>query len=129
MIIRNILCIGRNKAMNYLMLTVLKNLGKILIAEDVFHGMNLLQYKKNISLIIIDIDSMAKENIDFILHIHSSKLYRKPLIVLVSVQNQKANASLIEGCVYHYFVKPFNPIDLVNCINSIDALKPSTFLS
>lgn len=129
MIIRNILCIGRNKAMNYLVLTVLKNLGKILIAEDVFHGMNLLQHTKNISLIIIDIDSMVKENIDFILHIYSSKLYRKPLIVLGNLHNQMANASLIEECVYRYFVKPFNPIDLVNCINSIDALKASTFLS
>lgn len=127
--LKSVICIGPNKAMNYLIVTVFKNLGKLIIAEDVFHGMHLLQQKKDISLIIIDIDSKLKENIDFILHIHSSKLYHKPIIVLGSDHNQKANASLFDGCVYRYFVKPFNPIDLVNCINSLNALKPSTFLS
>lgn len=130
--LRNVLCIGHNKAMNYLIVTVLGNLYTLLIVEDVFHGMNILKQKHDIHLIIIDIDYQTKENIDFILHIKSSKLYNKPLIVLLSVQNQKANKSVIEHSAYHYFEKPFNPIDLVNTINNINSmngLKPSTSLS
>ena len=116
---RNVLSISHNKAMGYLLSTILTDSFRPVVVEDVFHGMNLLKYEHNISLIIIDIDYQTKESIDFILHINSSKIYNKPIIVLSSIQNQKANESEIEAFVYHYFKKPFNPIELVNIINEL----------
>lgn len=117
--LRNVLVISHNKAMSYLIRTVLGNLFQLIIVEDVFHGMHRLKYKKDINLIIIDIDYQTKESIDFILHINSSKLYNKPLIVISSVQNQKTNEAVIEANVYDYFIKPFNPIELVDSINEL----------
>lgn len=126
-IMKNVLSISHNKAMGYLLSTILTDSFHPLIVEDVFHGMNVLNYKQDISLIIIDIDYQTKESIDFILHLNSSKLYNKPIIVLSSIQNQQANEFDIEAFVYHYFIKPFNPIELVNIINELfTSLKTDT---
>ena len=89
------------------------------MAEGIFQGMHLLRQKQNIDLIIIDIDFQTKESIDFILHINSSKVYNKPVIVLSSIQNPKTNEAEIEAQVYDYFIKPFSPIDLLKSISEL----------
>ncbi len=123
---RNILIISHNQAMSYLLQTVIGNIHKLVITEDVFQGMHQLKHKQNINLIIIDIDYQTKESIDFIQHINSSKLYNKPVIVLSNVQNKKSNEAVIETIVFKYFIKPFSPIEL---IHSIDKLVMSSSLS
>jgi len=123
---RNILIISHNQAMSYLLQTVIGNIHKLVITEDVFQGMHQLKHKQNINLIIIDIDHQTKESIDFIQHINSSKLYNKPVIVLSNVQNKKSNEAVIETIVFKYFIKPFSPIEL---IHSIDKLVMSSSLS
>ncbi len=123
---RNILIISHNQAMSYLLQTVIGNIHKLVITEDVFQGMHQLKHKQNINLIIIDIDYQTKESIDFIQHINSSKLYNKPVIVLSNVQNKKSNEAVIETIVFKYFIKPFSPIEL---IHSIDNLVMSSSLS
>lgn len=112
--------------MSYLLQTVIGNIHKLVITEDVFQGMHQLKHKQNINLIIIDIDYQTKESIDFIQHINSSKLYNKPVIVLSNVQNKKSNEAVIETIVFKYFIKPFSPIEL---IHSIDKLVMSSSLS
>ncbi len=123
---RNILIISHNQAMSYLLQTVIGNIHKLVITEDVSQGMHQLKHKQNINLIIIDIDYQTKESIDFIQHINSSKLYNKPVIVLSNVQNKKSNEAVIETIVFKYFIKPFSPIEL---IHSIDKLVMSSSLS
>jgi len=117
--VRNILSIGNHKAMNHLLRTVLARRYRLIMAEEIFQGMNILKHKQNIDLVIIDIDQQIKESIDFILHINSSKVYNKPVIVLSSIQNPKTNESEIEAHVYDYFIKPFNPIDLLHSISEL----------
>ena len=124
--IKKVLSIGQNKAMNYLVRTVLSGLYQLVIVEDVFLGMHLLRQKLDINLVVIDIDYQTKESIDLILHINSSKIYNRPVIVLSSLENQQRYRSLMEARVYGHFVKPFNPIELVN---SIDKLNIPSFLS
>lgn len=116
---RNVLSIGRNQSMNYLIKTVLSNLYQLTMVEDVFHGMHELKNKQYISLILIDIDYQTKEGIDFIQHINSSKLHQKPLIILSSAEIQHKNEYVIKNNVLNYFIKPFNPIDLVKSIDEL----------
>jgi response regulator RpfG family c-di-GMP phosphodiesterase len=127
--VAKVLNIGHNQAMNYLIKTVLGPLFHLIIVEDVFFGMLMLKQKQDINYVLIDIDYQTKESIDFILHIHSSTIYKKPVFVLLSTSNQKVKELLTEGSVAAYFIKPFNPVDLINRINSIDGLKVSTSLS
>lgn len=124
--IKNILCIGHNKAMNYIIKTVLGNRYKIVMVEDVFHGMNILKHTQDVNLVVIDIDYQTKESIDFIQHVNSSKLYNKPLIVLSSFHHQKTNDAVIEASVYDYFIKPFNPIEFVKSINKLNSSETVT---
>lgn len=129
--LRSMLNIGNNKSMNYLIVTILDNLFYIVIADDILEAMNFLRKRKEISFIIIDIDHQTKECIDFIQHIHSSTLYKRPVIGLVSGKNQKLTES-VYPYLYACFVKPFNPVELIQCVNSIDTiggLKPSTSMS
>jgi two-component system, chemotaxis family, chemotaxis protein CheY len=124
--IKNILSIGQNKAMNYLLETVLSRQYQLYLAEDVFKGMHVLKTKQGIHLVVIDVDYQTKEGIDFIFHINSSKIYKKPLIVLSSIQNKKIDEFKMEGNVYDHFIKPFSPMML---LNSIDRLTVSRSLS
>ena len=105
--------------MNYLIQTVLSSLCQLTIVEDVFFGMQMIREKKDIGLVIVDIDYQTKEVLDFISHINSSKLYKKPLIILSNSQREKLHKPLIEHFIYGYFIKPFNPIELVKTINEL----------
>ncbi|MBC7688431.1 MAG: hypothetical protein H7211_09645 [Aquabacterium sp.] len=105
--------------MNYLIQTVLSSLCQLTIVEDVFFGMQVVREKKDIGLVIVDIDYQTKEVLDFISHINSSKLYKKPLIILSNSQREKLHKPLIENFIYGYFIKPFNPIELVKTINEL----------
>ncbi len=125
--ITNVLSIGQS--MNYLIGTVLSDAYKLTIVDDVFHGMHLLKTKKNIDLIIVDLDYQTKEAMDFILHISSSRLYKQPVIVLSSEPGFKISESVPHSSVRKHFTKPFNPVDFVTFINQIDASSLSPSLS
>ncbi|MEO6546538.1 MAG: hypothetical protein ABIN94_01010 [Ferruginibacter sp.] len=114
-----VLSIGPNKSMSYLIWTVLSNLYRLIIVENVFEGMHFLKNQRDIRLIIVDIDYQTKETIDFIHHINSSKIYKKPFIILTNPQNQKLNKSVLEQGAYCCFIKPFNPLELANCIKQL----------
>ena len=117
--IKCVLSISGNKAMNYLMQTVLSRAYRSITTDDVFQGMYLLKHNQDIDLLIIDIDYQTKESLDCILHINTSKLYKKPIIVLSNGQNQKANDTVLESNVYDHFIKPFNPVELLKSINEL----------
>lgn len=125
--IRNVLSIGQS--MNYLIGTVLSSSYKLSMVNDVFHGMHLLRTKKNIDLIIVDLDYQSKEAMDFILHLGSSRLYQQPLIVLSSEPDFKLSEAVQHSNLHKHFTKPFNPIEIVNFIDQIDAMDLSPSLS
>jgi DNA-binding response OmpR family regulator len=65
-------------------------------------------------------DYQTQENRDFIDHVQTSCLYAKPVIVLSSNKtDSEAGELLTEAQVYHCFTKPFNPLELVRCINEL----------
>ena len=125
--IRSILSIGQS--MNYLLNTVLSDSYELITVEDVYLGMHLLRRKKDIDAVIVDIDYQNKEANDFILHLHSSKLYNQRIFALVSPHNFKVNEPLLRSCVHAYFIKPFNPVALVEAIEKTHTLILSPSLS
>lgn len=109
---RKVLCISQNKSMTYLLQTVLSKQNQLVLVDDVFYGMHVLKHQEDVSLIIIDIDYQVKECINFIHHIESSKLYNRPLIILLSGENQKVKDFVVERGSYNCFLKPFSPMEL-----------------
>ncbi|MDQ6761218.1 MAG: hypothetical protein M3015_01160 [Bacteroidota bacterium] len=116
---RNILSIGSNNAMTHILKTTLGYSYHLISVEDIFKAMYLLKQKREIDIIIIDIDYQIKESIDFVLHVCTSKLYNQSLIVLSNLENKKHLHLLPQGSVYEYFIKPFDPIQLLHCINKL----------
>lgn len=116
----SILSINGNRSMNILLQTVLAKRHKLILVSDAFQAMYQLKHYPNIDLIIVDMDYQTQENRDFIDHVQTSCLYAKPVIVLSSNKtDSEAGELLTEAQVYHCFTKPFNPLELVRCINEL----------
>ena len=105
--------------MTFLLKTTIADLYNLIPVNDVFKALYLIKQKNEIDIIIVDIDNQTKECIDFILHTHTSKLYNQSLIVLSNTENKKIFQSLFEKRVHKYFIKPFNPIQVLKCINEL----------
>ena len=116
---KNILSINSNRPMNYLLQTILSDQYKVIPALDVFQGMYELKRNDEIELIIADVDHNTKESWDFIQHIKTSKLYNKPVIVLTSDKGKRTVEKMAEANVYDFFLKPFDPVELIRTINEL----------
>ena len=104
--------------MTYLLKTVLSTKYSFIPAADVFEGMHELRKRKEVDLIIVDLDYKPQESLDFIHHIKSSWIYQSPIIILAS--DKKISHKVPEGEVDTFFYKPFSPIDLLQAVD--DAL-------
>lgn len=111
-----ILSINGNKPMNFLLKSFLSEKYKIITADDVSEGISSLK-RKDIELIIIDLDSNTNENLDFIHYIRSSWIYKRPFIVLSSKESVVNN--LNKEIFINSLLKPFNPVDLLNMTDQL----------
>jgi len=116
---RTVLSINGNKPMNYMLQTVLSRKYKILLAGDVFQGMQHLKKNEAIELIIVDVDMNGDESWEFVQHVKSSWLYKRPLIVLSSDKAFSASEKASEAGADYFFQKPFSPIDLIKTIEAL----------
>ena len=114
-----ILSVNGNKAMNYLLQTVFEKDYKFVPATDVFQGMHQLRSMRNFGALIVDVDFQPQQSWEFIQHIKTSKLYKIPVIVLTTANNETLKEKCYEYEVDEVFFKPFNPVDLTTAVKSI----------
>ena len=116
---KNILSINGNKAMNFLLQTILENEYKFIPANDVFEGMHQLKTNKKICALVVDLDYNPQQSWDLIENIKSSKLYRIPVIVLTTDNTETLREKCYQFEVDEIFFKPFNPEDLIAAIKNL----------
>jgi CheY-like chemotaxis protein len=116
---KSILSVNGNKAMNYLLQTILENEYAFVPAPNVFEAMQYLRKNRKISALLVDLDFNPQQGWDLIEHIKSSKLYRVPVIVLTTDNNEILRQKCYEFEVDEIFFKPFNPVDLIAAIKSM----------
>jgi CheY-like chemotaxis protein len=116
---KSILSVNGNKAMNYLLQTILENEYAFVPAPNVFEAMQYLRKNRKISALLVDLDFHPQQGWDLIEHIKSSKLYRVPGIVLTTDNNEILRQKCYEFEVDEIFFKPFNPVDLIAAIKSM----------
>lgn len=116
---KSILSVNGNKAMNYLLQTIVEREYRFVPATDVFQGMHYLKTNKKISALVVDLDLQPQQSWELIEHIKSSKLYRIPVIVLTTDNNETLRQKCYEFEVDEIFFKPFNPEDLIAAIKSM----------
>lgn len=114
-----VLSISGNKAINYLLQTVLKNEYHFTYASDVFHGVNKLKSDKDIAVLIIDVDFQTQQSWQLIEYIKTSKIYNVPVIVLATENTIEIRQKLLDYQVNEIFFKPFNPVDLIEVIKNL----------
>ncbi len=103
--------------MNYLLKTTFSNNYSLIPASDIFSGISKLKTTKNIDLFIIDADFETQESIDFIKFVSHSSLYSKPFLVLFS--DQKLIEKFGKQFRPQYFIKPFDPVELITAARQI----------
>lgn len=105
--------------MNYLLQTIFEQEFQFVPVSDVFQGMFQLRINKKIETLIVDVDFQPQQAWELIHHIKSSKLYKIPVIVLTTTNNELLKEKCYEYEVDEIFFKPFNPVDLTTVIKSL----------
>jgi CheY-like chemotaxis protein len=121
-----ILSVNGNKAMNYLLQTILQGEVRFISATDPFQGMYHLRQNKKIELLIVDVDFESEQSWELIQHIKTSKLFDIPVFVLTTTSDEDVKNKCYDLGIDDIFFKPFNPVDLIAAVRS---LKPAGLYS
>jgi CheY-like chemotaxis protein len=115
---KRILSVNSNRAMNYLLQTILKKEYQFVPVGNVFEAMYQLRINKGIHFLIVDLDFHPQQSWELIEHIKSSKLHCIPVIVLATENTEILRQKCYEYEVDEIFFKPFNPVDLIAAIGN-----------
>jgi len=116
---RSILSINGNKPFNYILKTVLSDKYIVFLAADPLSGLRMIREQPSLSLILIDTDLFEQDAIDFILHVKSSLILDKPIILLTSADLKLLSSKLSRIKLDEIFLKPFNPVLLLQYIDNL----------
>jgi CheY-like chemotaxis protein len=123
---KRILSINGNKAMHYLLQTIFENEYEFIPAMNVYHGMHQLKNLKNIQLMIIDVDFETEQSWEMVHHIKTSKLFQCPVMILTTNNDDTIKNKCYELGIDDVFFKPFNPVDLITAVKSLNTTAYST---
>ena len=111
--------INGNKPFNYILKTVLSDKYIVFLAADPVSGLRMIREQPSLSLILIDTDLFEQDAIDFILHVKSSLILDKPIILLTSADLKLLSSKLSRIKLDEIFLKPFNPVLLLQYIDKL----------
>jgi response regulator RpfG family c-di-GMP phosphodiesterase len=98
---------------------VLSDKYAVLLAANPVSGLRLMKENKNLDLILIDTDVFQADAIDFILHVKTSSILDKPIIVLSSADMTLLQSRFSKIRIEEIFNKPFNPVILLQQIDKL----------
>ena len=116
---KSILSVNGNKAMNFLLQTIFEKEYRFISATDVLQGMQQLRVNKQIGALIVDVDFQPQQCWELIQHIKTSKLFKIPVIVLATDNNDIMKEKSYQFELDEIFFKPFNPVDLIAAIKNL----------
>jgi two-component system, chemotaxis family, chemotaxis protein CheY len=130
---KQILAIDDSKAIRFLLQTVLGKDYQVITVADGCSAMYWLSKRNFPHLIIADPQLPDMENWELIQQLSSSGIYNSiPVLVLSGIDKTETEVKCLEYGVQKYFLKPFNPVDLVTVVsdlienNAIDKYYPMT---
>jgi len=115
-----VLAIDDSKAIRFLLQTVLGKEYQMVTVPDGCSAMYWLSKKRLPDLIIADPQLPDMENWELIQQLSSSGIYNSiPILVLSGLSRTETEAKCQEFGVRKYFLKPFNPVELVGTIKEL----------
>ncbi|HEY8389176.1 MAG TPA: response regulator [Parasegetibacter sp.] len=115
-----ILAVDDSKAIRFLLQSIFGKEYNVVTASDACSAMYWLGKKNFPSMIIADPEMPDCENWDLIYNLKNSGLYGDiPVVVLTGLPEDEVRLKCLELQVSKYFLKPFNPLELVDFVKEI----------
>jgi len=122
---KEILAVDDSKAIRFLLQTVLSKDYQVITMPDGCSAMYWLSKKNLPSLIIVDPQLPDMDNWELVQHLSSSGIYGDiPILALSGLDPEQTRIKCLEYGVGKYFLKPFNPVDLLDSINNLMVKQP-----
>jgi len=117
---KQILVINNSKAIRFLLQTVMENEFQVTTVSDGYSAMRLLSQRNSPHLIITDAQLPDMENWELIQQLSSNGIYNSiPIVALSGLDETETTLKCTEYGVHRFFLKPFNPVELVISINDL----------
>jgi len=117
---KQILAVDDSKAIRFLIQTVLGKTYQVITVPDGCSAMHWLSKRIFPHLIIADPQLPDLENWELIQQLASSGIYKNiPVLVLSGLGAKETEEKCAAYQVQNYFLKPFNPVDLVNAAQKL----------
>ena len=117
---KHILAVDDSKAIRFLLQTVLGKDYQVVTVPDGYSAMYYLSNRTQPDLIIADPQLPDMENWEFVKQLSSSGLHGDiPVVVLSGLDQRETESRCVEYGVVRYFLKPFNPVELMESINDL----------
>lgn len=117
---KHILAVDDSKAIRFLLQTVLGRDYQVITVPDGFSAMYYLSNRTQPDLIIADPQLPDMENWELIKQLSTSGLHGDiPVVVLSGLDQRETESKCMEFGVVRYFLKPFNPVELMESINDL----------
>ena len=117
---KHILAVDDSKAIRFLLQTVLGKDYQVVTVPDGYSAMYYLSNRTQPDLIIVDPQLPDMENWELIKQLASSGLHGDiPVVVLSGLDHRETESRCMDYGVVRYFLKPFNPVELMESINDL----------
>ena len=115
---KQILAVDDSKAIRFLLQTVLGRDYSVITVPDGYSAMYYLSHRAQPDLIIIDPQLPDMDNWELIQQLSTSGMYGDiPMLVLSGLPEAETEAKCTEHGVMKYFLKPFNPVEMMEAID------------
>jgi len=117
---KQILAVDDSKAIRFLLQTVLGKEYQVVTVPDGCAAMYWLSKRNFPYLIIADPQLPDMENWELIQQLSSSGIYNSiPVVALSGLSKSETELKCLEYGVQKFFLKPFNPVELVTAVNEL----------
>jgi CheY-like chemotaxis protein len=115
-----ILAVDDSKAIRYLLQTVLGQDYHVVTVPDGFSAVYYLSNRAQPDFIIVDPQLPDMENWELIQQLSTSGMHGAiPVLVLSGLAQQETELKCMEYGVVRFFMKPFNPIELLDAVRDL----------
>jgi CheY-like chemotaxis protein len=115
---KQILAVDDSKAIRFLLQTVLGRDYSVITVPDGYSAMYYLSHRAQPDLIIVDPQLPDMDNWELIQQLSTSGMYGDiPMLVLSGLPEVETDAKCSEYGVMKYFLKPFNPVEMMAAID------------
>ncbi len=117
---KHILAIDDSKPIRFLLQTIFRKNYKVTTVPDGYSAMYFLQHSDIPDLIIADAELPDMKKWEFIEHLNTSSLYGNiPVMVFSTLGEEETKINCMRLGVMAYFMKPFNPVHLMETADKV----------